>query len=150
MRVLVQRVGRASVSVDSATVGAVGTGLLALVGCRTDDSIDQVRWLADKLVHLRIFEDEEGRMNRSVRDIGGGILIVPQFTLYANVHKGRRPGFDDTMAPEAAEALIGRFVEIVRERAPGVSVATGQFGAHMMIDLVNDGPVTILLERDHA
>lgn len=144
MRAVVQRVSRASVTVDGDVVGEIGRGLLVLVGIGPDDSTDEADALAGKLVGLRIFADDEGRMNRSVGDVGGGILVVSQFTLYGDVRKGRRPSFVGAALPEVAERLVERVVDAIR--VEGVDVATGRFGAMMDVGLVNDGPVTLVLE----
>ena len=145
MRVLLQRVTRAKVMVESEMLGSVARGLLLFVGFTHDDSEERVVWMADKVVGLRIFADDEDKMNRSVADVGGGILVVSQFTLYGDAIKGRRPSFIDAARPETAIPLYERFVALLRER--GVPVQTGEFGAAMQVELVNDGPVTIWLER---
>jgi len=146
MRAVVQRVSRASVSVGGEIVGSIGPGLLALVGIRRGDGDPAARWLCDKLLRLRVFEDGEGKMNRTVAEAGGGILVVSQFTLYGDVRKGNRPGFDEAAPPEEAEPLYDRMVAYLREISP-VPVASGLFRAEMAVELVNEGPVTILLER---
>lgn len=143
MRAVVQRVARASVRTDGRVVGSIERGLLVLVGATDDDTQVDARALADKLVGLRIFPDEAGKMNRSVVDVGGAVLIVSQFTLHADVGKGRRPSFVAAASPETAEPLIEAVIGRVRETVP---TATGRFGAAMEIDLVNDGPVTIIIE----
>ena len=145
MRVLVQRVSRAEVRVESRVVGAIGRGVLLLVGFTHSDADAHVVWMADKVVGLRIFPDDEGKMNRSIADIGGSMLVVSQFTLYGDAIKGRRPSFVDAARPEMATPLYGRFVAMLRER--GISVETGEFGAAMDVELVNDGPVTLWIER---
>ena len=146
MRAVIQRVSRASVSVDGEVVGSIGRGLLVLLGiARGDDEADG-RWLADKLLKLRVFEDAEGRMNRTVSDAGGEILVVSQFTLYGDITKGNRPGFDAAAPPETAASLYEWTVGYLRAVSP-VPVATGRFRASMDVSLVNDGPVTFLLER---
>jgi D-aminoacyl-tRNA deacylase len=144
MRAVVQRVERASVSVDGRIAGEIGRGLLVLLGVGAQDVQADVRWMAQKVVGLRIFEDEAGKMNRSVVDVGGGLLAVSQFTLYGDVQKGRRPSFTGAMEPVGAEARYLEFCEACR--AEGVAVQQGVFRAHMQVSLVNDGPVTILLE----
>ena len=145
MRSVVQRVTRAQVTVDGAIVGAIEHGLCVLVGAGAGDGPDDVAYTADKLVNLRIFADDAGKMNRSVLDVAGGVLLVSQFTLYGDARKGRRPAFVDALEPVAAQALYQRTVDAVR--ALGVArVATGVFRADMQVELVNDGPVTILLE----
>ncbi|HLI09117.1 MAG TPA: D-aminoacyl-tRNA deacylase [Ktedonobacteraceae bacterium] len=135
MRALLQRVSRASVTVDEQVVGRIGQGLLVLLGVGQDDSEAQIRPLADKIVHLRIFEDEAGKMNRSVLDVGGEILVVSQFTLYADTRKGRRPSFTDAAPPAVAEPLVERFKAELADY--GLTVASGVFGASMQIDLRN-------------
>ena len=145
MRAVVQRVSRARVVVGDEVVGEVGRGLLVLLGVAPDDAEADARWLADKVVNLRIFPDDTDKMNRSVADAGGGVLVVSQFTLYGDCKKGRRPSFIGAAGPEIAVALYEAFANAVR--ALGVPVATGRFGAMMHVELVNDGPVTLLLER---
>ena len=146
MRAVVQRVASASVTVDGEVTGAIGPGLLVLLGSGEGDTEAEARWLAHKVANLRIFSDAEGRMNLSVQDIGGKILVVPQFTLYANTRKGFRPSFVPAAPQQVAEPLVDLFVDAVR--AEGVPVETGVFGAHMMVRLINDGPVTIILEKE--
>jgi D-aminoacyl-tRNA deacylase len=145
MRVVLQRVRRARVTVDGEEVGAIGVGLLVLLGIRQGDTIDDARKLADKVVGLRIFADEEGKMNRSVQEAAGGVLVVSQFTLHGDTRKGRRPSFIDAARPEMAVPLYEAFSNAVR--ALGVPVATGRFGAMMQVELVNDGPVTLILDQ---
>ena len=144
LRVVIQRVTEARVRVGGEIVGAIGLGLVVLVGFAADDAEAQMTWMADKLWGLRVFADEEGRMNRSARDVGGALLIVSQFTLYGDASRGRRPSFTGAARPEAARALYDRFVELCRARG---EVAEGEFGAMMEVELTNDGPVTLLLER---
>jgi len=146
VRIVLQRVSRASVSVGDETVGAIGPGVLLLVGFTEGDDEDALSWMADKVVGLRIFPDEDGKMNRGLDEIGGDILVVSQFTLYGDTRKGRRPSFVHAAHPDVAIPLYERFVEALRERGPG-RVETGEFGAMMDVALVNDGPVTLLLER---
>ncbi len=146
MRALVQRVSRASVSVDGQVVGQIGQGLLVLLGVGQDDSEAQVKTLADKIVYLRIFGDNEGKMNRSLLDIGGEVLVVSQFTLYADTRRGRRPSFTDAAPPSLAEPLVERFKAAIA--AYGLTVADGIFGAMMQVEMVNSGPVTILLDSE--
>ncbi len=146
MRVLLQRVARASVRIGGDEVGAVGRGHVLLVGFTEGDTPADVEWMADKVVGLRVFPDEEGRMNRDLADVDGGVLVVSQFTLYGDVRKGRRPSFIRAAHPDQAIPLYEAFVEALRARLPG-RVATGEFGADMQVELVNDGPVTLLLER---
>jgi D-tyrosyl-tRNA(Tyr) deacylase len=146
MKAVVQRVTQASVTVDGQIAGATGPGLMILVGVTHDDGEEQARWLAQKIAGLRIFEDDEGKMNRSLLDTGGGALVVSQFTLYGDCNRGRRPSFTDAARPEIAEPLCERFIELLREA--GVShVASGVFGAHMQVEIHNDGPVTLILEK---
>ena len=144
MRVVVQRVSEARVSVDGSTVGAIGGGLLVLVGVSKSDTQKEADYLLDKILYLRIFPDEAGKMNRNVQEAGGGLLIVSQFTLYGDCRKGRRPSFDAAAPPEQAQALYDYFVAAAR-RGP-VPVATGEYRAHMQVSLVNDGPVTLILD----
>ena len=144
MRAVVQRVRAARLEVDDVLVAEVGPGLVAFVGAGKGDTERELGYVADKIVHLRVFEDADGKMNRSVLDIGGSVLCVSQFTVYGDVRHGRRPGFDDAMPPAEAEPAYRRFVELVR--ASGVPVATGRFQAHMRVLCDNDGPVTILID----
>jgi D-tyrosyl-tRNA(Tyr) deacylase len=146
MKAVVQRVTRASVAVDGQIVGATGPGLMILLGVTHEDGEEQARWLALKIAGLRIFEDDENKMNRSLLDIDGGALVVSQFTLYGDCHRGRRPSFTDAARPEIAEPLCERFVELLREAGVG-QVASGVFGAYMQVEIHNDGPVTLILER---
>jgi len=144
VRVVVQRVSRAEVRVGEEVTGRIGVGLLALVGAGDDDTDEDVAYLVDKLVGLRIFADDAGNMNRSLVDVGGALLVVSQFTLYGDARKGRRPSFVKAMAPGPAEQLYDKFV--AGARATGVPVQTGRFRAMMQVELVNDGPVTLLLD----
>lgn len=144
MLALIQRVTHASVTVGDDTVGAIGPGLLALVGIEPQDGDAEVERIARRLLGYRVFADDQGRMNRSLADTGGGLLLVSQFTLAADTRSGMRPGFSTAMAPTAAERIFGRLVETCRQLHPQ-GVETGRFGAHMAISLVNDGPVTFLL-----
>ena len=146
MRALLQRVSQASVTVDEQVVGQIGQGLLVLLGVGQDDSEVQVKTLADKIAHLRIFGDDEGKMNRSLLDIGGEVLVISQFTLYANTRRGRRPSFTDAAPPALAEPLVERFKDALASF--GLPVASGVFGAYMTIDLRNEGPVTVLLDSE--
>ncbi len=144
MRAVVQRVQRASVTVNGSVVGEIGSGLLVLLGiCRNDQPAD-ADYLVDKIIGLRIFEDDGGKMNRSIADISGSVLMVSQFTLYGDVRRGRRPSFDDAARPEEALRLYN--YAIARVRAAGIDCQTGEFQAMMQVSLVNDGPVTILLD----
>lgn len=145
MRTVIQRVSEASVTVGGQTVGRIGAGLCILLGVSKGDNSDTAAALADKVKNLRIFDDEFGKMNRSVVDCGGAILVVSQFTLYADCRKGNRPSFTDAAPPPLAQKLYQEFAN--RLRAAGLSVATGQFQAHMKVTLVNDGPVTLVLEN---
>jgi D-tyrosyl-tRNA(Tyr) deacylase len=144
MRCLIQRVSEARVDIDGATVGEIGPGMLVLVCAMDGDTEAQAAQLARKTVNLRIFRDEDGRMNRSLLDAGGAALVVSQFTLAADTSRGNRPGFSTAAAPAEGEALYERFCDLIREH--GVTVATGAFGADMAVTLTNDGPVTIWLE----
>jgi len=144
LRAVVQRVSRGAVRVGDELVAEVGRGLVVLVGVARDDSEASARRLADKVAHLRIFPDEADRMNRSVLDIGGEVLVISQFTLLADTTRGRRPSFVNAAPPEQAEPLVNLFAEGLREL--GLAVKTGRFGAHMLVEIFNDGPVTIILE----
>ncbi len=145
MRLVIQRVSEASVTVDGQIIGRIGPGLCIFVGVGNDDNPTKVAALADKVKKLRIFQDELGKMNLSVADIGGAILLISQFTLYADCRKGNRPSFTDAAPPAMAEDLYEVFAQQLR--TAGLSVATGQFQAHMQVALVNDGPVTVVLEN---
>lgn len=144
MRLVVQRVKRASVDVGGERIAEIGRGFLLLVGIAPDDVRTDLSRAARKIVDLRVFEDDEGKMNRSLRDVGGEVLAVSQFTLYGDTRKGRRPSFVDAADPAIAEPLFDAFVEALREQ--GVGVATGRFRAKMAVDLLNDGPVTLVIE----
>lgn len=144
MKVVVQRVSEARVTVDGDRVGEIGRGLLLLVGIGLEDTDADLVWMADKLSGLRIFEDEGGKMNLSVLDVGGAILSVSQFTLYGDCRNGRRPNFMGAARPDKAEAMYERFNGLLRDR--GLTVATGRFGAMMDVALVNDGPVTLVVD----
>ncbi len=146
MRVVLQRVNRARVTTQGRATGEIGRGLLLLVGFTGTDAEDTVTWMADKVLGLRIFPDDAGKMNRSLDDIDGGVLVVSQFTLYGDTRKGRRPSFVEAAPPDCAVPLYERFVALLRDGAVG-RVATGEFGAMMEVELVNDGPVTLILER---
>jgi D-tyrosyl-tRNA(Tyr) deacylase len=145
MRSVVQRVSRAAVRVDEEVVGEIGGGLLVLVGFTAGDERKQMEWMAGKVLTLRVFADEDGRMNRDVAEVGGELLVVSQFTLYGDVARGRRPSFVTAAAPDEAERLYNEFVDLCRTGV--VPVATGRFGARMEISLVNDGPVTLVLDK---
>ena len=144
MKVLLQRVRRASVRVEGATVGEIGTGLLVLLGVEQGDGIAEAEYFANKTADLRIFPDDDGRMNRSVEEVAGSALVVSQFTLAATTRRGRRPSYSRAAAPDEAEALYAKFVEGLRSR--GLNVECGVFQAMMDVELVNDGPVTMLLD----
>ncbi|MCL6487980.1 D-aminoacyl-tRNA deacylase [Alicyclobacillus mali (ex Roth et al. 2021)] len=144
MRVVVQRSGPARVRVDGEIVGEIDFGLVLLVGVGKDDGPEDVRYLADKIAGLRIFPDEDGKLNRDVREVGGAVLSVSQFTLYGDARKGRRPSYADAAPPEMAESLYDALNDALR--AEGLRVETGRFRAMMQVELVNDGPVTILLD----
>ena len=148
MRAVVQRVSRAQVSVSGEVIGQIGLGLLVLLGVGRDDSEGDAIYLAEKICGLRIFEDDAGKMNRSVKEVGGSMFAVSQFTLYGDVRKGKRPSFDAAAPPEKARALYDFFVE--RIRAAGVACETGRFQAEMQVELVNEGPVTILLDSEKS
>jgi len=144
MRACIQRVSEAQVTVDGAVNGRIGRGLVVLLGVGADDGSAEVSWLAEKIVGLRIFEDDAGKMNRSLAEVGGAMLVVSQFTLYGDCRKGRRPSFTSAAPPELAEHLYEEFVTGVR--AAGIEVATGRFREHMLVSLVNDGPVTLWID----
>ena len=144
MKAVVQRVSQSSVRVADQVLGAIGPGLMVLLGIAHPDTEADAEYLAEKIVHLRIFEDNAGKMNQSLKDTAGGMLVVSQFTLLADCRKGRRPSFVAAAPPEHAQGLYQHFVEHVR--AMGVETATGQFGAMMQVALVNDGPVTVIIE----
>lgn len=147
MRVVLQRVSRAQVTVGGQVAGRIGPGFLLLVGFRSGDGNEQLVWMADKVLGIRVFSDAEGKMNLGLSEVGGDLLVVSQFTLYGDARKGRRPSLVDAAPPEVAVPLYERFVGLLRERAPG-RVETGEFRAHMEVELVNDGPVTLVLERE--
>jgi D-tyrosyl-tRNA(Tyr) deacylase len=146
MRALIQRVSSASVEVEGKVVGRSGPGLLVLLGVGQGDGEDEAMLLADKTVGLRIFSDEAGRFNHSLLDVGGSVLVVSQFTLYADLQRGRRPGFSQAALPEVAAPLVERYVAAIRAR--GITVETGVFGAMMRVALVNEGPVTVMLDSE--
>jgi len=145
MRILIQRVSNASVTVDGQVVSKIGKGLLILLGIGHGDGEQQATFLAEKVANLRIFEDEQGKTNLSVLDVKGEAIVVSQFTLYADARKGRRPSFTDAALPEVAAPLVNRFVELLKSH--GVPTQTGKFGEHMEVEIHNDGPVTIWLEK---
>jgi len=145
MRAVIQRVSRAKVTIAGEVSGEIGVGIVVLLGVAPEDTIENAKWLAEKIVGLRIFKDAEEKMNRSVEDIAGSILVVSQFTLYGDCQKGKRPSFIGAARPEIAIPLYEAFINAIR--ALGVPVATGQFGAMMQVELVNDGPVTLVVEK---
>lgn len=145
MRALLQRVSKASVNVEGQTISSIGKGLLILLGVGHGDGEEQAKFLAEKVANLRVFEDEQGKTNLSVLDVQGEVIVVSQFTLYADTRKGRRPSFIDAALPDIAEPLVNRFVELLRGH--GVPTQTGKFGNHMHVEIHNDGPVTIWLEK---
>lgn len=145
MRALLQRVSRARVSVGDAPISGIGRGLLILLGIGQSDGETQAAYLAEKIAHLRIFEDDQGKMNRSLLDVGGEALVVSQFTLFADAERGRRPSFIDAAPASVAAPLVDRFGDLLRQH--GIPTVTGAFGEHMAVELVNDGPVTIWLEK---
>ena len=145
MRVVLQRVSRASVTIEGRTAGAIGRGFCLLVGLTHTDTDAAVDWMAEKVAGLRLFADAAGKMNLGLDEVGGGVLVISQFTLYGDASKGRRPSFVDAARPETAIPLYERFVAALRGR--GLDVATGEFGADMQVEIHNDGPVTLILER---
>jgi D-aminoacyl-tRNA deacylase len=145
MRVILQRVRRGSVSVSGRPVAEIGPGVVILLGVGPDDGEEQARYLVEKIANLRIFEDEQGKINRSLLEVGGAAIVVSQFTLYADTRKGRRPSFTDAAPPELAQPLVERFSALLAQQ--GVPTQMGEFGAHMLVEIENDGPVTIWMER---
>jgi D-tyrosyl-tRNA(Tyr) deacylase len=144
MRAVVQRVTKASVSVDNEVVGKISNGIVILLGVGKDDTEEDAKYLAEKIVNLRIFDDEEGKMNLSLLDVEGQALIISQFTLYGDCRRGRRPSYSDSAPPDLAKALYEKFIELVKNY--DVHVETGIFAAHMLVEIHNDGPVTLLLD----
>ena len=148
MRVVLQRVKRAEVRVEGRVTGNIGPGFLVLAGFASTDTDAQLSWMAEKILGLRVFGDDEGKMNRDIADVSGGVLVVSQFTLYGDASKGRRPSFIDAAPPNVAIPLYEKFVALLKEKGAGkIPVETGEFGAMMDVELVNDGPVTLVLER---
>ena len=145
MRVVLQRVTHGSVTVDGQTIAEIGHGLVILLGVGPEDGDEQIAYLVNKIAHLRIFEDDQGKINRSVLDVGGSALVVSQFTLYADTRKGRRPSFTKAAPPEIASPMVARFAQLLSEA--GVPTQSGEFGAHMQVEIHNNGPVTIWMER---
>jgi len=145
VRLVIQRVSRGRVVVQERVVAEIGPGLVILLGIGPDDGDEQARYLVEKIANLRIFEDDDGKMNRSLLETGGQAIVVSQFTLYADTRKGRRPSFTDAALPEVASPLVERFASMLR--ALGVPTLTGEFGAHMLVEIANDGPVTLWMER---
>ena len=144
MRIVAQRVSSARVGVDNRIIGEIDAGLCLLIGIAPDDTDSDVRWMAEKIVNLRIFADEQGKMNRSLLDMGGAILAISQFTLYADCRKGRRPSFIKAASPELGDELYCRFVDVLR--GMNIRVETGEFGADMKVEIINEGPVTIVID----
>jgi D-aminoacyl-tRNA deacylase len=147
MRVVLQRVSRAAVRVDGRVTGSIGVGFVILAGFAPADTAETLEWMAEKILTLRVFGDAAGKMNLALDDVGGALLVVSQFTLYGDARKGRRPSFVDAAPPAIAVPLYERFVALLRERSGGLKVETGAFGAMMEVELVNDGPVTLILEK---
>ncbi|MBO3443455.1 D-aminoacyl-tRNA deacylase [Clostridium sp. CCUG 7971] len=148
MRAVVQRVSSSKVTVENNVIGKINKGLLVLLGVTHEDTSKDVDYMIDKILNLRIFEDENEKMNLSLKDVGGELLVVSQFTLYGDCRKGKRPSFSNAARPDLATKLYEEFIQKAKEQ--GVVVGTGQFGAHMMVDLTNDGPVTMLLESNKS
>ena len=146
MRAVAQRVSAAQVIVGETIVGSISEGLVVLLGIQAQDTAEAARWLADKIVNLRVFDDQNGKMNRSLIDIGKEMLIVSQFTLYGDCRKGRRPGYSNAASPHTAEPLYDKFIDYVQQR--GIKTATGKFQAMMDLNLTNHGPVTLILDSD--
>jgi len=147
VKVVLQRVSRAAVRVNGQVTGEIGTGFLVLAGFAPTDTDESLGWMAEKILGLRLFGDADGKMNLGLADVGGGVLVVSQFTLYGDARKGRRPSFTDAATPDVAIPLYQRFVTLLKEKGGAIPVATGEFGAMMEVELVNDGPVTLILER---
>jgi D-aminoacyl-tRNA deacylase len=147
MRAIIQRVTHAQVDVEGETISKIGLGYMVLLGVGRDDAEEDARWVARKVAEMRLFADSEGKTNLALGDVGGAVLLISQFTLYADTRKGRRPSFIDAAPPDLAQALVERTAELLREA--GIHVETGRFGAHMEVSLLNDGPVTIWLDSAH-
>ena len=145
MRVVLQRVSHGRVTVESRPIAEIGLGLVILLGVGPEDGEEQICYLVEKIANLRIFEDDQGKINRSLLDVGGAAIVVSQFTLYADTRKGRRPSFTNAAKPEIASPLVDRFAELLE--AQGVPTQVGEFGAHMLVEIANDGPVTIWMQR---
>jgi D-tyrosyl-tRNA(Tyr) deacylase len=145
LRLLLQRVKYGRVTIDGVILAEIGPGMVILLGIGPQDGEEQARYLVEKVANLRIYEDEQGKINRSIREVGGGAMVVSQFTLYADTRKGRRPSFTEAAPPEIAAPLVKRFAELLVEQ--GIPTQTGEFGAHMLVEIANDGPVTIWMER---
>jgi D-tyrosyl-tRNA(Tyr) deacylase len=146
MRVIVQRVSEAKVTVDKEVIGSINQGLLLLVGIHEEDTNDQLQWMCDKILKLRVFSDDIGKMNKSVTDIQGGILVVSQFTLYGDVKKGTRPSYIEAARPDKAEPMYNQMIDYFKNKSE-LNIQTGRFGAMMNVHLLNDGPVTLILEK---
>lgn len=146
MKTVLQRVSRASVEVNGKIIGSINHGLLVLLGIHYNDSDEQMEWMCNKILNLRVFEDDEGKMNRSVTDVEGGILVVSQFTLYGTLKKGTRPGFTDAAKPEIAIPLYEKTIQYLKNNS-SLRIESGEFGAMMQVELINNGPVTIILEK---
>lgn len=146
MRAVIQRVSRGDVVIDGQSVGRIGNGLVILLGVKEGDTEEDARWLAEKCVHLRIFEDDQGKFNLNLQDVDGQILVVSQFTLYGDCRKGRRPSFTEAASPEMAESLYHVFIEQIRQK--GSQVQSGVFGARMQVEIQNEGPVTLIVDSE--
>ena len=147
MRVVLQRVSRAEVRIEGKRVAGIGAGFVVLAGFAPSDTEATLDWMAEKILGLRLFSDAQGKMNLALDEVGGALLVVSQFTLYGDAHKGRRPSFTDAAPPAVAIPLYERFVALLKERSGGIRVETGEFGAMMDVELVNDGPVTLILDK---
>lgn len=147
MRVVLQRVSRAEVRIEGKPVAGIGAGFVVLAGFAPSDTETTLDWMAEKILGLRLFSDAQGKMNLDLDEVGGALLVVSQFTLYGDAHKGRRPSFTDAAPPAVATPLYERFVALLKERSGGIRVETGEFGAMMDVELVNDGPVTLILDK---